>query len=73
MLEQLREQGNVAAWMRQVGLRGLELQEEEERVEAGRRICEGLGIEVRREWEEDWWSKCSKVRGGERSSSHLRF
>lgn len=38
----------------------MDLQDEQERVEVGRRICEELGIEVVREWEEDWWAKCLK-------------
>ena len=56
VLDQLRPQRNIGAFIRQEGLTdGLEIKDERERVEAGKRICERLGIAVDREWEEDWW------------------
>lgn len=57
VLDQLRHQANVGAWIRQIGLQGLDLQDEEQRVDAGREICDKLGIEVSRAWDEDWWAK----------------
>ena len=35
----------------------MDLQDEEQRVDAGREICKELGIEVRRAWDEDWWER----------------
>lgn len=63
VLEQLKSQRNMGAFIRQKGLQdGLAIKDEKDRVEAGRAICRRLGIEITRGWKEGWWQELSAAR-----------
>ncbi|KAK4703534.1 hypothetical protein P7C70_g2687, partial [Phenoliferia sp. Uapishka_3] len=54
----LRTKSNVASFIRGGGLDVLNSLGEYELIKRGRELLENLGIEIKKDWDPDWWSKC---------------
>mgnify|MGYP001586680380 FL=1 len=63
ILSILRTKSNVASFIRAGGLAPLRALGEDELARRGADVLKSVGIELRREWDPAWWTKCLAVKG----------